>query len=467
MEEQQHQQAFGEHIGISENCREDIRLIKDNSPYREDLQLYYDDADRFTDLAWKLLSRYIANNTHLEVVELSACHITDEIMTFLFSELAGSTSLKQLAISSNSFGIDGVRCVIPFLQNSPHLSALYLGSNRNINSECFEILVSALNGTSVKELYIGYCNITDISALDTYNLPNLRELILNGNYIGREGCITISNLLQKEGSTLTEIFLIGNTGVEDEGMEILAISIKHNTTLKILHLSNSGNTEKGCKVFLKLLVDISSIENTYNSNHTLTECSLTRDNNEIQSLINSVCNMNRINRNPGRAKVIWSQLNSLTRKRLCELQGIEYSTNKIFADIEPVLLPRILALIGDRHGQSELYTALIPTAPDLLSYIDRKAMLNDVLVKNAARATSLYKEYKEKAAECQAEYERKMASLETEYSYQTSRLTTHNVEVNNRLELIDLGDKKQSSSGGKGEENEETSTSSSKKQRIS
>ena len=130
-------------------------------------------------------------------------------------------------------------------------------------------------------------------------------------------------------------------------------------------------------------------------------------------------------------------------------------------------MPQILALIGDRHGQSELYTALIPTAPDLLSYIDRRAILNDVLAKNTARETSLSKEYKHKLAECQAEYERKMASLKTEYSYETSRLTAHNVEVNNRLELIDLGDKKQLL-GGKGEGNEGTSrTSSSKKQRIS
>ena len=141
------------------------------------------------------------------------------------------------------------------------------------------------------------------------------------------------------------------------------------------------------------------------------------------------------------------------------MQGIEYMPGNIFANIEPVLLPRILALIGDRHSQSELYTALIPTAPDLLSYIDRKAMLKDVLVKNAARATSLSEEYKEKVAE----YEKKMASLKTEYSYQTSLLTAHNAEVNNRLEVIDLGDKKQSSSG-KSEGNEETS--SSKKQRI-
>ena len=124
------------------------------------------------------------------------------------------------------------------------------------------------------------------SALQTYNIPNLRELVLNGNNIGREGCITISNLLKKESTVLTEVFLI-DTGVNDEGVEIIANSLKHNTTLEKLNLTRNGITEKGCKAFLKLLVHVSStIENTYKSNHTLTECILTRDNNKMQSLIN-------------------------------------------------------------------------------------------------------------------------------------------------------------------------------------
>ena len=326
------------------------------------------------------------------------------------------------------------------------------------------------SGTFIANLFVGNCNISDFSALETYNISNLKELILNNNNISREGCITISNLLQQEGSTLIELYMV-HTGIDDEGVEILANSLKHNKTLKKLLLSsNDGITEEGRRAFLKLLVDVSSIGNTYNSNSTLTECNLIEYgtmSSEMQSVINNTCKVNRMNSNPGRAKVIKYQLNSLQRKKLCEMQGIDYTPGNIFADIEPVLLPRILALIGDRHGQSELYTALIPTAPDLLSYIDRKAMLNDVLVKNAARETSLSKEYKYKLAECHAEYERKVAALKSEYSYQTSRLTAHNVEVNNRLELIDLGDRKQSA-GGKGVGNEyEEETSSSKKQRIS
>ena len=162
---------------------------------------------------------------------------------------------------------------------------------------------------SLNSLYISCCGITNISALETYNLQDLQYLNLSGNNIGREGCITISNLLQQEGSTLTEVLLLG-TGMGDEEAELLATSLKHNTTLESLYLQNNNITEKGKRAFLKLLVDVSSIESTYNSNHTLTD---TKDPNQIQSLINSACKMNlnkqyESSHSADRAKVIENQL---------------------------------------------------------------------------------------------------------------------------------------------------------------
>lgn len=90
--------------------------------------------------------------------------------------------------------------------------------------------------------------------------------------------------------------------------------------------------------------------------------------------------LNKTNRNyeaTGRAKVINYQLNSQTRKELCHLQGVKYSSiGNLFAEIEPLLLPRILALIGREHGHSEFYTSLIPIVPGLMSYIDRRALIS-------------------------------------------------------------------------------------------
>jgi len=92
----------------------------------------------------------------------------------------------------------------------------------------------------------------------------------------------------------------------------------------------------------------------------------------------------------GKVKVIKYQLNSRNRKNLCRLQGIEYSSmGNLFADIEPTLLPRTLALIGREHGQSEFYTALISMVPDLMSCIDTRGMMKALLMKDEARAKDL------------------------------------------------------------------------------
>ena len=427
--------GIGEHSSSMKNvttsCREYINRIRNNTDKVEVFQLDTSDAQKFSNQAWELLGRYIANNTHLIKIDLCHRNLTDQKMALLFSGLRRSDSLQRLDLGRNGFGLDVVRSMIPFLEASPQLLCLNLSNNNNFNSDCFEVLISSLDGKSMEELYFGSCNITDISALNVYNIPNLQRLSLSGNSIGREGFITLSNLLKREGSTLTNL-LLRHTGIGDEGVEILANSLKDNTKLRELGLENNNNiTVKGRRVLLKLLVDVSSIESTYNSNHSLTSCHLDGAlHNEIKSLIKNVCGENRIgsflgshSQNVGRIKVIKYQLNSNERKDLCRVQKVEYSSiGNLFADIEPVLLPDILALISRNHGRSELYCALTHTAPDLLSYIDRKAMVQDALAKMEAQGAAL-----------KVEYERKMADINDKKA-----------DLSSRLALIDLGDIKQS-----------------------
>jgi len=413
-DDEQFNQAFGEHTGISTKGINYINRIRQLFRVKE-FSLYRSDADRFTDLAWRLLGRYIANSNHLEKITLSRCGITDEKMASLFSELTHCTSLKQLDLSGNSFGINGVRSIIPLLHNSPYLSKLQVerfailnfDRNNNIKTDCFELLVQTLHrrplkGRSLIELVIGSCNITNISALDRYTITNLRSLQLYNNEIGNDGCRTLSNMLQQQGSNL-ECLDLDRTGINDEGAALLATSLENNTKLKTLSMRwNNIKEGEGHLVFLKLLIDARSIKNTYNSNHTLESlnlCSSRQGTNStkehIQSgiQIRSALEVNKSNYKShaaGRIKVIKYQLNSRNRKTLCRLQGIEYSSiGNLFADIEPTLLPRILALIGRKHGQSEMYTALIPMVPDLMSCVDTRGMMKSLLEKDEAHANDL------------------------------------------------------------------------------
>lgn len=210
---------FGEHIGTSDWYRRQLHQIKNN----EDGVTSFSCNDSYNDVnigerlikrAWQLLGRYIANNTHLEKIFLADASLDDLKMALFFSELRMSSSLKTLDLDYNEFGIEGVRSVLPFLESSPQITILNFGHNNEINTECFELVVRSLHDKSIRELYFMNCNITDISSLETHNLPTLQRINLDSSNIGREGCITLSNLLRPEGSTLTELYLV-NTGMAE------------------------------------------------------------------------------------------------------------------------------------------------------------------------------------------------------------------------------------------------------------
>lgn len=96
------------------------------------------------------------------------------------------------------------------------------------------------------------------------------------------------------------------TGIDDEGAELLASSLENNTKLRVLDLDENNITERGYIAILKIVVEVSSIENTYNSNNTLScEFDNARASNTMK-LINCACWENRVCSTPeaaGRAKV--------------------------------------------------------------------------------------------------------------------------------------------------------------------
>jgi len=417
-EDEQFNQAFGVDSGISVACRYAINGIKNNDAIYTDrfnnqglnnFKLLSDNAVHFTDLSWRLFGRYIASNTNLSRVDLIECGITDEKMASLFYELTYSASLKHLDLSGNSFGIGGLRSMVPFL-NDTNLSKLDFHRNNNFDSNCFELVVQTLHGRPSESrhfegLFISSCNITNISVLDTYTIPHMRRLELKGNSIGREGCTILANMLQREDTSLIYLGL-NRSSIDNEGAEILAAALKHNTKLQTLDLRENYIGKRGYRALLKSVVDLSSIENTYNSNHTLKDLKLHPSRqgvgNSTSQLVLSSCimlrsinsalqlnNRHHSSHSAGRAKVIKYQLNSKLRRKYCDLQGIEYSASSIFADIEPTLLPRILALIGSSHEQSEFYTSLIHTAPDLLSCVDTSGMMKDEMAKNSLQMAEL------------------------------------------------------------------------------
>ena len=203
------------------------------------------------------------------------------------------------------------------------------------------------------------------------------------NNISSDGCRGLAKLLRGGDSTLTILGLHANK-IDDEGVEILVDALQHNTSLNTLSLDSNVISKQGRIMVLKLLNDISSITATLQSNHTLTKVPLSLvENDPIQGSIDTVCGYNkqfdlqtdnllRHSEAAGRMKVIQTQLHSVIRAELMELQGVNHSA---YSEIDSLHLPEVLALVGRRHGQGELYVALKSSIAGVISTVNRKECL--------------------------------------------------------------------------------------------
>ncbi len=361
-----------------------LQRLKENDPNTEDLCECGDNdyIQAITDESWEELGRDIANNTYLHIVVLFGSALNDHKMSSFFRGLTRSSSISEMQLYSNEFSAAGVRSMVPFLQNANNLKYVDLHNN-NIQSEGFNMLFRALRDSPIVKLCCSTCGIESIE-IDSESIPqNLTQLQLGENKINSDGCREIAKLLQRGNTTLEYLFLFDNM-IDDDGVEFLVDALKNNTSLTNLSLSgNDEITVEGMKSCLRLVNDISSINATLQSNHTLTwlnvEYSEKKDCrgvavSKIQRLISDAVfiNMSSYVARVGKRKTIQTQLNSAKRKELADLQGV---TRSLYSEINPLHLPEVLALVSKEHGQGELYIALKSSIAGVMSTVNRKQCL--------------------------------------------------------------------------------------------
>ena len=364
-----------------------------------------------TDDGWEELGRDISSSFNMEYLSLYEGALNDRKCDFLFRGLTrGNFAVLQL--NENGLSAAAVRSMVPFLQNANYLRALNLSHN-NIQSEGFNVLFRALSKYSpLEELNCNSCGIESID-IDSERLPtNLNQLWLERNTINTDGCRGLAELLQGEDSTLTNLLLQDNK-IDDEGVEVLADALQNNESLTELYLTgNDGISKQGQKIMLKLVNDISSIKATLQSNHTLTNLRVTyipyryrslsfgslsdsdeegpNPDDEILRRINMAVDINRkhegVAAGAGKEKVILTQLHSGKRAELADLQGVDHS---LYGEINPLHLPEVLSLIGQHHGQGELYVALKSSIAGVISTVNRKECIKEQMAYHRAKLEEL------------------------------------------------------------------------------
>ena len=313
-----------------------LQKIKENDPNTTWLGAVNNDDDDMieedmTDEDWKELGRNIANNTHLSNVDLGG-NINDQIMSCLFQGLTRSSSMKDMQLYKNRLSVAGVRSMVPFLQNADNLTRLDLEDN-NIRSEGFNDLFRALHSSPIETLLVRRCGIDSIG-IDSEHIPKkLTTITFDGNNINSDGCIEIAKLL-KGGNATLQLLCLEDNKIDDDGVKILVDALKNNTSLTHMYLRrNDGISVEGVKLCLRLVNDVSSINATLHSNHTLRYISVNTmgisSDRRIQSQILDAVQINREFQydldSVGKEKIIQTQLNSSKRKEWTDIQGVSSS----------------------------------------------------------------------------------------------------------------------------------------------
>ena len=229
------------------------------------------------------------DQTNVTEVSLNECQWIPKCFRSFVQGLAASSKLNKLTLSGFSINHKCLKYLSHWLRKS-NVESLNL-CNCNVGSNGLGYILHALEGQSIKSVYIGFSNVMveDVVGikegsirLDRFlnNTPSVIELgFLFTSEFGNIGACDIGKALHNNytlkilylcncGITLDGVKALSdgmmtNHGIEelwldqnkitDEGIRYLAESLKSNTTLKTLSIGSCGLTEEGVIFLAELL----------------------------------------------------------------------------------------------------------------------------------------------------------------------------------------------------------------------
>jgi len=252
------------------------------------------DAYSFNNISdYSRLGTAIAKNTNLEILEVDITH-NNELIEGVDAEnnpfydgLKRNSSITELSLhSATGHGFIDMnevgRQILEAYQKSNHLTDLHIQSV--LRADDITTITNTLQWCeNLQYLNLSNCGINDLQLRPIVDvllgLPLLDTLDLDDNRIGNVGCQTISDLLYDSNSNLTDMILRSNN-IDNAGAMSFVVGLAHNTKFKRLYLFNNEVDISIEDAFSEALCDTSSINSTFDSNHTFEDLCLENDNEE-------------------------------------------------------------------------------------------------------------------------------------------------------------------------------------------
>ena len=215
----------------------------------------------------KFLVNILYNNDRISRLNLSKNNFGDDGIELLINGVKDSLSLVSLDISSNSISYKGGEKIFSVFINQQSIIDLNISSHEGINrnrltSKGIKNIIKYLNNN----LFIESLNLSGNSLKnDGFNLickglnnnMSLQNLNIANNDIQENG---IKHSLKLINITKLYSINLSNNPILDEGLEILANSLRHFPELRAINVSNCGIQYKGFKELLKILQSVRRIE---------------------------------------------------------------------------------------------------------------------------------------------------------------------------------------------------------------
>ena len=239
------------------------------------------------------LGRAIATNTKIIELDVSLQGITLNVTDKEFyNGLKQNSSIHEVVIRDGFIMMEhgvGSEILRAYQENNNHIKRLSI-LNAVLANRGDEIITATLQCcTNLTTINLYSCNITADKLLAMVEvmrgINSLEKLLLNSNRIGDAGCEALATLLEDPNSNVEQLQLFDNR-IFNKGAIAIANSLTNNTKLKQLYFGRNPFDQIVEDVFVKILCNTASINETYSSNHKVEHISLPyEESGQLKSLL--------------------------------------------------------------------------------------------------------------------------------------------------------------------------------------
>ncbi|CAB1418188.1 unnamed protein product [Pleuronectes platessa] len=239
-------------------------VLSSTESFMKELDLGY---NNISDSGVKTLVEGLNNeNCRLRTLSLQGCEVTSKGSKCLATALRQSQRLRQLDLSRNNIGNDGLQHLSKGLRSPEcQLEALKL-SQCNIEVRGCSYLASALekNSDSLSVLDLSINMVRDKGASEIFKKLDISKLTKLEMYhcgLTASSCRAIGEALRREENTLMDLNL-SNNNLGDEGLTLLSIGKSKWCHLEKLNLSRCGITAGSCSFLPSMILDLNLSSNS-------------------------------------------------------------------------------------------------------------------------------------------------------------------------------------------------------------